>query len=126
MKRPAHSTRGGSPVHSRKRRPSFSDMESGQVDTRRSAPDTRLRAGRILFLAVVLRPWLWPVAVGEMFRLAAPRWWAKWPPLPVPADPLWRFRMETAYGGSGDSAPSVEDIQSFLAWCREHRSWRKL
>jgi hypothetical protein len=126
MKRPEHSARGGLLVHRRRRRPSSSDIESGQADAGGPSPDAGLRAGRILFLAVLLRPWLWPVALGEMFRLAPSRWWAKWPPLPVPAEPLWRFRMETAYGGAGDSAPSVEDIQSFLAWCREHRTWRKL
>jgi len=75
--------------------------------------------------AVVRRPWLWPAAVAEAARLARPGWWRRWPPLPVPDDALWRFRMETAYGGSGDAVPEAEDVVSFLGWCSTMGRWRR-
>jgi len=75
--------------------------------------------------AVVRRPWLWPAAVAEAARLARPGWWRRWPPLPVPDDALWRFRMETAYGGSGDAVPEAEDVASFLGWCSTMGRWRR-
>jgi len=74
-------------------------------------------------VAVGVRPWLWPAAVAEVARLAPPRWWRRWPPVPLPDGALWRFRMETAYGGSGDATPSAEDVVSFVAWCGAMRRW---
>jgi hypothetical protein len=69
--------------------------------------------------AVAGHPSLWPAAVSQALRLAEPGWWRRWPPR-LGADPgLWRFRMETAYGGPGDATPSVEDVRVFLRWCRE-------
>ena len=76
-------------------------------------------------LAVIVRPWLWAAAVAELFRLAAPRWWRRWPPLPLPDGELWRFRMETAYGGSGDHVPSPHDAVRFVGWCAAMRRWRR-
>jgi len=75
--------------------------------------------------AVARRPWLWPAAVAEAARLVRPGWWRRWPPLPVPDDALWRFRMETAYGGSGDAVPEAEDVASFLGWCSTMGRWRR-
>ena len=75
--------------------------------------------------AVARRPWLWPVALEEAWRLARPGWWHRWPPLPVPDSALWRFRMETAYGGRGDQTPRENDIVSFLSWARAMRGWRR-
>jgi hypothetical protein len=74
---------------------------------------------------VATRPWLWPVAVIQVLRLARPGWWHRWPPVPLPDESLWRFRMETAYGGAGDGEPDVEDIRSFLRWSRDMRQWRR-
>lgn len=75
--------------------------------------------------AVALRPWLWPVAVAQVLRLAPPRWWLRWPPLPLPDGNLWRFRMETAYGGAGDAEPDRSDVRTFLRWSRDMRHWRR-
>ena len=76
-------------------------------------------------MAVALRPWLWPAAVVQVRRLARPGWWHRWPPLPFPDDDLWRFRMETAYGGAGDVEPEPADVRSFLYWSRDMRHWRR-
>ena len=75
--------------------------------------------------ALVRRPWLWPAAVAEAARLARPGWWHRWPLLPVPDEALWRFRMETAYGGSGDAVPEADDVVSFIAWCSTMGRWRR-
>jgi hypothetical protein len=79
----------------------------------------------VLVAAVAVRPWLWPVAVSAVLRLARPRWWRHWPPLPWPDDDLWRFRMETAYGGAGDATPDASDVTSFLSWSRDVAHWRR-
>jgi hypothetical protein len=107
--------------------------DTAEVDT--AAGDTAARpsarAGapgpsvRRLALAVLVRPWLWPAAAAEVVRLAAPGWWRRWPPLPVPTPELWRLRMITAYGGAGDAEPDVEDVVSFLRWAGRMRRWRK-
>jgi hypothetical protein len=75
--------------------------------------------------ALARRPWLWPAAGVEAVRLARPGWWHRWPLLPVPDDALWRFRMETAYGGSGESVPESADVVSFIRWCATMRRWRR-
>jgi hypothetical protein len=74
--------------------------------------------------AVLSRPWLAPAALAEALRLARPGWWHRRPFLPLPDAPLWRFRMETAYGGDGDAVPPPEDIRAFVHWCAAMRSWR--
>jgi hypothetical protein len=33
--------------------------------------------------------------------------------------------MITAYGGDGDCVPEVDDVVSFLGWCRDMHRWRK-
>lgn len=83
------------------------------------------RSATTVMTAVAVRPWLWPVAVVQVLRLARPGWWHRWPPLPLPDASLWRFRMETAYGGAGDGEPDVEDVRSFLRWSRDMRQWRR-
>jgi hypothetical protein len=122
VKRPAHAARSGFVFPSRKYRKAPHEAGGGGG----TAPDARRGAVRAFFLAVVARPWLWPVAAAEILRLASPRWWVRWPPVPLPTSSLWRFRMETAYGGMGDSLPSTEDVRSFLEWCAQQRTWRKL
>jgi hypothetical protein len=75
--------------------------------------------------ALVRRPWLWPAALAEALRLARPGWWRRWPLLPVPDEALWRFRMETAYGGSGEAVPDSADVVSFISWCSTMGRWRR-
>jgi hypothetical protein len=73
--------------------------------------------GRELVRAVVWRPDLWWTALGVVRRLAAPGWWESSPPLPLPDQRLWEFRMVTAYG-SPDAEPEPSDLISYLEWCR--------
>lgn len=73
-----------------------------------------------LVLAVARRPRLWVVAVVQIFRLACPAWWRKWPPLPRPDSEYLRFRLETAYGQETPPEPiRVQDVITYLQWCRE-------
>ena len=70
-------------------------------------------------LAVLARPSLWPVAVVQLFRLAVPGWWRRWPPVPMPDAAYLRFRLQTAYGDS-EREPEPADVVSYLRWCRRH------
>lgn len=95
---------------------------------RAPAPVGGRRAAPVLAAVVVglaRRPWLWPAAVAEALRLARPGWWRRWPPLPVPDEALWRFRMETAYGGTGEAVPEAQDVASFIRWCSTMGRWRR-
>jgi hypothetical protein len=78
--------------------------------------------------ALASRPDLWGAALGAAVRLAPTGWWRRWPPDPLPDRSYWRFRMTTAYGGSGDAAPDPRDVIEFLEWCRGqwHRPRRVL
>lgn len=91
----------------------------------RSGGPTSAAAITAVVAALARRPWLWPAATAELARLARPGWWHRWPLLPLPDEALWRFRMETAYGGSGDGAPVSEDVVSFIAWCSTMGRWRR-
>jgi hypothetical protein len=89
-----------------------------------SLSTTENRAGAAVALAG--RPDLWSTAVRELFVLARPGWWRRWPPLPRPDPAYLRFRLQTAYGSSApersrllDSDP--DDIVSYLEWCRRMR-----
>ena len=68
------------------------------------------------FLAVAVRPHLWPVALRQAARIARPKWWKHSPFLPLPDAGYLRFRLETAYGDTG--APRPDDLVSYLEWCR--------
>jgi hypothetical protein len=68
-------------------------------------------------LAVIARPALWGTAVVQTLRLAAPGWWHRWPPLPVPDPDYLRFRLQTAFGDA-EAAPSPSDVVSYLDWCK--------
>jgi hypothetical protein len=69
--------------------------------------------------AVARRPGLWPVALREAKRLAAPGWWRRPPFLPLPPSDYRRFRLETMYG-RGDHPPEPADLVRWLEWCRAH------
>lgn len=72
--------------------------------------------------AIAVRPTLWWTAVRQVFVLAVPGWWRRWPPLPVPDPAYLRFRLVTAYGDP-DRAPEPADVVTYLRWCRQ---WRAL
>jgi len=52
--------------------------------------------------------------------LAAPGWWRRWPPVPVPAPSYTRFRLVTAYG-EPPVPPPAADVVAYLEWCRRQR-----
>ncbi|MDQ3106482.1 MAG: hypothetical protein M3Q68_01575 [Actinomycetota bacterium] len=77
-------------------------------------------SGRWVFrvvLAVALRPGLWGTGIVQLFRLAAPGWWHRWPPLPAPDPAYLRFRLQTQYGES-EREPEPADLVAYLHWCR--------
>jgi hypothetical protein len=69
--------------------------------------------------AVLAHPSLWLTGLRQARRLARPGWWRHRPFLPLPAPDYLRFRMETAYGGTGDQRPAPADLLTYLRWCRE-------
>ena len=99
-------------------------MSAGARAAGRRGP-TAAPVVRAILAGVGRRPWLWPAALAEARRLARPGWWRRWPPVPVPDDALWRFRMETVYGGSGDAVPNGDDLASFIKWCGTMGRWRR-
>ena len=68
-------------------------------------------------LVLLRRPSLWGTAVGQLFRLAAPGWWRRWPPLPAPDPSYLRFRLQTQYGDA-DREPEPADLVTYLHWCK--------
>ena len=68
--------------------------------------------------AVIARPSLWPTALRQLRRLTPTGWWRRFPFLPIPDANYLRFRMITAYGGDGTSAPRTHDLVTYLEWCR--------
>jgi hypothetical protein len=67
------------------------------------------------FVAVLIRPWLWWVALRQVARMARPEWWRRPPFLPLPPPAYLRFRLETAYGVA--AAPAPADLVAYLEWC---------
>ena len=70
--------------------------------------------------AVLARPRLWPTAVAQVARLAAPGWWRRRPFLPLPAPEYVRFRLQTMYGDAAHE-PVPSDLVTYLEWCRRFR-----
>ncbi len=68
-------------------------------------------------LALARRPHLWPTAVRQARRTAAPGWWHRPPFLPVPAGEYLRFRLVTQYGVD-DRRPAAADVLNYLTWCQ--------
>lgn len=78
--------------------------------------------------AVARHPSLWAIGMRQALVLAAPGWWRRRPFLPLPAPDYLRFRLQTAYGGEGNTDPDPDDLVTYLRWCREQRSsqkWRR-
>lgn len=69
-------------------------------------------------VAVLRHPSLWWTGLRQAAVLAGPGWWRRPPFLPLPAPEYLRFRIETAYGGSGDQPPRPQDLVTYLRWCR--------
>ena len=69
-------------------------------------------------LAVGSRPGLWPTALRQMRRTAAPGWYRRSPFLPLPSGEYLRFRLVTQYGDVGHR-PEPHDVVNYLSWCRE-------
>jgi hypothetical protein len=67
---------------------------------------------------VIVRPGLWPTAVGQVLRLARPAWWRRAPWLPLPDGGYVRYRLRTAYGSAGLAAADPGDLAAYLRWCR--------
>lgn len=76
-----------------------------------------VRAAAVL----VGRPRLWPTALRQLAVLAPPRWWSRAPFLPVPDPAYLKFRLQTAYGGSGTDDVTAGDLVAYLEWCRSMR-----
>ena len=69
-------------------------------------------------VAVAPHPGLWGTALRQGRRLTPRGWWRRPPFLPVPTATYLRFRLETAYGGTGDQPPAADDLVTYLRWCR--------
>jgi hypothetical protein len=67
--------------------------------------------------AIAVRPELWATALRTVWRLRRDRWWEAAPFFPVPSPDYLRFRMVTAYGDA-TANPSVDDVVTYLRWCR--------
>jgi len=76
---------------------------------------------RRVLVTVLVHPRLWPVALYAARHLAVPRWWRRWPPLPLPDPGYWEFRMVTAYGRPDDGPLSAPDVVAYLRWCQRMR-----
>jgi hypothetical protein len=72
--------------------------------------------------AVLRHPTLWWTGARQALVLAAPGWWRRPPFLPLPSAEYLRFRLETAYGGSGDRPIEPADLVAYLRWCRAQRA----
>lgn len=69
-------------------------------------------------MAVLVRPWLWGTALGQLRRLAPNGWWRNRPHLPLPSREYLHFRLVTMYGGAGTGPPDPDDVVTYLRWCR--------
>jgi hypothetical protein len=87
---------------------------------RRLGPDVRA-----VLSAVLPRPSLWWAALGALARLTRNGWWRRAPFLPLPGEAYWRFRVVTAFGGTGEEITlAAGDVVAYLQWCRRARPRR--
>ncbi|HUB71006.1 MAG TPA: hypothetical protein VL984_11340 [Acidimicrobiales bacterium] len=80
----------------------------------------RARLGPGALGAVVRRPALWGTALAQARAFVPRRWWAHWPPLPLPAEGYMAFRSETMFGAA-DGCLDGEQLVAYLEWCRRMR-----
>ncbi|HMK96835.1 MAG TPA: hypothetical protein VK425_04760 [Acidimicrobiales bacterium] len=73
---------------------------------------------------VAKRPGLWLTAARQARALAPARWWARWPPLPLPPPGYIAFRLECMYG-TGKASISGPDLVAYLEWCRRMRDFAR-
>ena len=73
--------------------------------------------------AVARRPGIWPTAVRQMRRTAAPGWYRRPPFLPLPTGDYIEFRLVTQYGDP-KHRPEPLDVVNYLLWCRHWDSSR--
>ncbi len=67
---------------------------------------------------VARHPVLWPTAIAQVVRLAAPGWWRRRPFLPLPSPGYLHLRITTMYGGDGTAPIVADDLVTWLRWCR--------
>ena len=85
----------------------------------------RLKLPRGLPLIIARHPLLVRGVWDQIRALRPIRWWASSPHLPIPDPRYWRFRLETAYGGSGDVQPRSEDVAEVLEWSHTMRRFER-
>jgi hypothetical protein len=85
----------------------------------------RAVVGPAAAVAVLVRPGLWPTAVGSIRRLARPGWWRRWPPLPLPPTTYATFRLHTALGDDPDARLEPAEVVAYLEWCRRMKTWQR-
>jgi hypothetical protein len=86
-------------------------------ERRRSSGEHRLIEARLV-VVVLRRPRLWGAAARLAWRTAAPGWWRRWPPRPVPPAAYLDFRTHTALGGAVDAKLTPAEVVAYLEWCR--------
>ena len=77
----------------------------------------------VVLRAVLRRPGLTAEAVRLAAAVAPRGWWRRPPHLPLPDSEYRQWRLTTAYG-RGDRAPTVREMEEFLAWRRRLRRTR--
>ena len=69
---------------------------------------------RIVGLAL-RRPSLWPVLLAAAWRFRARDWYRRPPFLPLPAPSYLAWRLQTAYGDTGE-VPDAAALVRYLRW----------
>jgi hypothetical protein len=75
-------------------------------------------AARTAAAVLLAHPGLAPSGIAAVLRLARRGWWHRWPPVPLPGDRYWEFRVLTAFGGRGETPLRPSDVRAYLRWCR--------
>ena len=79
----------------------------------------------VVLSAVAAHPSIWWAGLGALVRLTRRGWWHRPPFLPVPGPSYWKFRLVTAFGGTGeDGVMEAHDVVDYLRWCRRTRPRR--